>query len=182
MKELVRKDILDVIKKSIIAIENNNLDELRALSDQTIKDSTTAQDKYSISMAVIIYSLYKIFSKGTDGKFKDKSIDLLKKSYNNLQKGNIPSYYEIIKKIYHELSIIEKKFGLYITEVINQAKIKKSSKVYEQGLTAGKAASLLGISPWELMNYIGNTKIADEPIIETKSVIERLNIARDVLK
>lgn len=181
MKESVRKDILNVLKKAIIAIEKNDLEELRALSDQTIHDSTIAQDKYSTSIAVIIYSLYKIFSKGTDGNFKDKVLDLIKKAYNNLQKGNIPHHYEIIKKLYHEISLIEKKFGLYITEVINQAKIKKSSKIYEHGLTAGKAASLLGISPWELMSYIGNTKIADQPI-ETKSIIERLEIARSLLK
>ena len=40
------------------------------------------------------------------------------------------------------------------------------------------AAKLMGISPWELMEYIGHTKLADEMPSSEKTVKQRLHQAK----
>ena len=59
------------------------------------------------------------------------------------------------------ISVFEKKIGKYITEVLQQAKIKKGGRIYEHGLSVGMSAQIMGISKWELMDYLGATKVSE---------------------
>ena len=66
-------------------------------------------------------------------------------------------------------------------EVIEEAKIKKGYKLHEHGISLGRTAEILGISQWELMNYVGKTKISDVDIVPT-DVVQRLKLARGIFK
>ena len=70
---------------------------------------------------------------------------------------------------------------LYVQEVINQAQIKKGSKLCEHGLSCSKSAEILGISQWELMNYIGKTKLSEEEhdIVDLRT---RIDYARGLFR
>ena len=82
--------------------------------------------------------------------------------------------------LYCIISTIDSKLKLYIGEVITQAEIKKGSKLYAHGISLGRAAEVLGISQWELMFYIGKTKLID--VKGCVGVRERLNYARSLFK
>ncbi len=183
MEETIRKDLLKILKKTVPAVKKCDEHTLKLLSNQTIHNAGIYQDSDSISIAIIIYAFSKIFKEknGID-KSCQKLISILISNLNNaieqLKQKQIIQYRSNIKRLFSNLSKIDKKFGLYITNVINQAKIKKASKIYEHGFSAGTVAELMGISTWELMSYIGKTKITDVAPLMTITPIQRLKNAR----
>jgi len=186
MKESERKDIIKIIKEALVAINEKNIVQLRDISDHTLHNSSIFQDKHSTSIAVIIYSLAKIYQKNQYkaykgwNEFNKKCISLLNQASEAITKANIKEYEHKIKQIYTLIDSLDSRLGRYITEVLNQAKIKKSSRIFEHGISAGRAAELLGISSWDLMNYLGKTKIIDAKPAPTKPIKERLAIARNI--
>lgn len=188
MRGEVKEDILSILSDAIKAIEQNDIQQLRDISDHTVHDASIFQDKYSTSIAVIIYSLAKVFQKHQYRHFKEwdifykRCLSDLRKSEQVLLKNDVNAFDQKIKDLYKTISTLEHKFGLYITEVLNQAQIKKGGKVYEHGISAGRAAELLGVTPWELMTYLGQTKIIDTMPVTTKSVKERLKFTKKLFK
>ena len=187
MKEQVRKDILDMLRDSIKAIKQDNITELRELSDHTLHSSTIYQDEDSNAIAVILYSLFKIYEKqklqASPGWqfFHNDVLKLLDSAYSALITADFARYKISIKKLFELIAKFEKEFGTFITAVIEQSKIKKGSKIVYHGLSLGRTAELLGISQWDLMDYLGITNIADaQP--RTMGVKERLNIAARLFK
>ena len=63
MNEQIKKDILVVLRDSTRALKKENLDILREQSDKVIHDSSIYQDKYTISVSVVVYTLVKILEK-----------------------------------------------------------------------------------------------------------------------
>lgn len=181
MKEKIRSDIISTLKESIKAIKKNDLAFLREQSDTTIHNSSIYQDQSSISIAVIIYSLFKILEKKnyTQYKnwdiFKTNTLNNLKIAYESLEKGNIEIYYQSIKKIIADLNSIEDDTGLFIEHVIKSSKIKKAGNIFLHGVSTGRVAEILGISEWELMSYFAQRKESTEtPFNISKSIAERL--------
>ena len=103
----------------------------------------------------------------------------IQRAMNLLQQNKIDKYRDTIKKIFEIISGIDSKLKMYVGEVINQAQIKKGSKIYEHGLSAQIAASILGISQWELMNYIGKTSVFEsESTTRVSQVKNRIKFTR----
>ena len=188
MKGIVREDVLTLLDDVLAAIKTKDTQKLTELSDHTVHDASIYQDKYSISIAVVIYSLSKIFQKnrykGFRGwaRFYDKCIDCIGDAKNALSKNDDKGYDESLKNLYKVIGELEHKLGEYITEVLNQAQIKKGGKIYAHGISTGRAAELLGISTWELMSYIGYTKIVDANPLVTKKVKARLEFAEKLFR
>jgi len=188
MEEEVRRDILKVLRKVYSAVKKNDADSMKYASDYTLHNSTMYQDKDSVSIAVIVYSLYKIYSRERMKrskdfeKFRNEFLNLVSTAQSDLAKNNDIAYRKVVRKMFSFIGRIEKKFGMYITEVINQSRIKKGGRVYEHGLSVGRTSDLLGVSSWELMNYIGNTKLSDVEPIYREDVKARLVFARGLFK
>jgi len=179
MEERVKKDVLNVLRELSKGISKSDLDLLKASSDHTLHNAGIFQDEDSTSVAVIAYSLYKIFTR--ERLHGQKPFETFKKNILNeisgaqsfLVKSKEKEYRRAIKKILSYIGKLEAKFGMYITEVINQAKIKKGGRVYEHGISIGRASQLMGISSWELRSYVGSTKLSDIPI-KAKGVKKRV--------
>lgn len=188
MEEKVRKDILEVLKGSIRAIGKDDIAELKELSNHTLHDASILQDEYSISIAVIIYSLAKIFERQRYRKYKEwpSFYESLIKELNNakkaLEQDSVVEYEHSIHSLLQAIDRLGKKFRKYVIEVINKAKVSKASRIHEHGLSLGKTAELLGITEWELMDYIGETGIADVGYSITKTPKQRLKIARRIFE
>lgn len=184
MNEIIKKDIVSILSELIGILkvkEEKDIIAIRELSNHTIHNASVFQDEDSISIAILTYSLSKIIER-KQGELNYNSImALLKDAGDYLTKNNVDSYREIIKKMFKFISTIDTKLKLYIEEVINQAQIKKGGKLYAHGISAARAAEILGISQWELMNYIGKTKIVDRFEEELK-VKNRLSFARGLFR
>ena len=187
MKDSIRKEIIVSLKESIAAIKKNDLASLINQSNQILSNTPIYQDKSSISLAVIIYAISKILSKKEYENykhwpiFKSNLMKSLRSSQEFLERGDISSYYNRIKFIMEDLNAIEKDMGVFIEHVINSSKIKRASKIHLQGLSAGRTAEMLGISEWELLDYIGHSKeFTETPLNISKSVLDRLAYAKKI--
>ncbi|MDD5254119.1 MAG: hypothetical protein PHG05_03370 [Candidatus Nanoarchaeia archaeon] len=188
MNDQIRKDIIKIIDEALSAIDKKDISAIKESSNHTIHDATTNQDDNSAGIAVIIYSIYKIFNNPELTKHKRwprflKDLRLyLNKAKQALERNDFKKYNKFTSMIIRSMSRIDSKLGTYIASVIENAKIKKGSKIYEHGVSASRAAEILGITPWELMNYIGSVNISDEQPIITKKTKERLEYTRSLFK
>lgn len=182
----LKKVMLESLEEAQEAFASIDSNKLKVISDYTIHSAGIFQDSYSVSIAIIIYSLAKIVEKRKIRSekqwetFKKETMQNLKEAREYLQKGNLDKYLSKLKQILSSIGSLDATFGTYVTEVIEKAKIKKGFAVYEHGLSVGRAAELMGVSPWELMDYLGQTKLVDEMPMLTKPISERLSIARRI--
>ncbi len=178
METLVKQDILTLIDKVVAALKKSDFFKLQELSNHVIHNASIFQDEDSVTMAVLIYALSKLFehhqyisARPFIKLFDDARIDLVKENYR--------FYKQDITKLSRLISKFDSKYKKHIVEVINQAKLKKSSKIYEHGISLARAASMLGITQWELMNYIGKVEM---PAKSRINALNRLNTARRIFQ
>jgi hypothetical protein len=174
MNEIIKQDILFVLKNVVKSLRGRNINELYELSNETIHNSSIFQDQDSLQIAVLVYSLSKIINrKGFDRRFPNYAKD----AYFALKRNNIEKYRAKIGNIFDLINKTDENIGLYVMKVINEAKIKKGSKIYDHGISMSRASSMLGISQWELMNYVGKTNLEENASADIK---ERLKFARSL--
>ena len=178
MDEIIRVDILKVLDSSSKMIERQDIVGLKELSNHTIHNASIFQDQDSVTVAVVIYTLAKIFERENA---VDKSvIPIINNSKKSLFDNRIEEYRLNLKKLYDIIKEKDSKHKMYVQEVISQAGVKKSSKIYEHGVSMAQAASILGVSQWELMDYIGKTNIPDT--FERINLKQRLSNARKIFE
>lgn len=182
----LKKVMLESLEEAQEAFEAIDSNKLKSISDYTLHYAGIFQDTYSVSIAIIIYSLAKIVEKKkirSDkdwARFKADTLKNLKEASAALEKDNLDKYLSELKELLSSIGKVDATFGNYVTEAIEKAKIKKGYAVYEHGLSVGRAAELMGVSPWELMDYLGQTKLVDEMPMLTKPISERLAVARKI--
>lgn len=177
MNDIVRTDIIRVFSDCVSMITSKDTTGLRDLSDHVIHNASIFQDEDSVSAAVIIYAVSKIFEK--QGKIDSRVTNNLRKIADTLEKNNLIQYKENLVSIYKTISTIDAEMKDYVEEVVGKARIKKGSRVYEHGISMSQSAQVLGTSIWELMNFVGKTRISDN-FSEKYDVKKRLTIARQI--
>lgn len=182
-KKNIRELLSRLISKVLIALKQRNPGRLKRLSNYAIQESSVFQDQESINLRLITYALSKImerhgvieYPKTWDLKFGriDKNLRKMKQAIDN---NDIKHYKNESKKAINLISKIDNKLALYLEEIFEKSKIKKGSIIYEHGISTGRISELLGISKWELINYIGKTGVHE--IHEMEKARRRLLIAR----
>jgi hypothetical protein len=163
MDKEVKKDIISVLTQALFLIKKEDFIALKELSDHVIHDASIFQDKESTQIAVVTYSLAKILERAKE-KGQTISINVnttLERALNYLMQGDESAYHNEIKRIFEEISKRDEKLLMYINSVIEKANIVKGSKIYGHGISIGRTAELLGLNQWELMSFVGKTRIAD---------------------
>ena len=185
MNERVREDICDILKRLIDIFttrDEKDILEISELSNHTIHDASIFQDEDSIAIAVLIYALVKIISRKPEIISYEHLQEMSNSAYIFITNNNIEGYRHKIKEILRYITNIDAKIKFYIEDVINQAQIKKGSKIYAHGISLARAANILGISQWDLMRYIGKTSIVDRFIDEPKLTKSRLEFTRGLFQ
>jgi len=176
----VRKDLLSVMKKAQRLLNTGKTKQLKHLSDHSIKNITIFQDQDSMGMAVVIYALSKLLERwGVESEYAQQARELLGSAQFSLDQNKVDEYREKMDKLTDFVSTIDQSFKVYVQKVIEKAHIKKGSSLYEYGISAARSAELLGIGPWELMSYVGKTRIHDEPDM-TSDTAQRLMYTRSL--
>ncbi len=176
MEQAVSEDIQDVLGRVISALVENRAEELSELSNHVIHDASIFQDEESISFAVLVYALYKTIMRCRDAPV-DQFVKPLQDAYAAIKHNDLGAYKSCIKSVLSEIKKSDEKMSLYIEAVITKARIKKAGKIHEHGISLARTAELLGISHWELAQYIGKTTISE---VAGKTVKERLAFARKI--
>ncbi|MEM2131578.1 MAG: hypothetical protein QXR96_03570 [Candidatus Woesearchaeota archaeon] len=177
MNPIIKKDILNILKEAIFIVEKKELFKLRDLSDHVIHNASIFQDKDTITIAVTIYALSKFY------KFSDVSeiiLIKLKNALTYLENGYLNNYEDEIKSIVKEISKKDKFMKNYINETLEKAQIKKASRMFEHGISLAQVADALGISLWELQDYVGKTSIIDSFKNQDNNVENRIKKTREI--
>ena len=84
------------------------------------------------------------------------------KSFDNmilfLKKDDIKNFRKEVASIRNLIQRLSGKLKDYINDVFRKAEINKASRIYEHGISLGKTAQLLGVTQWELVDYMGQKK------------------------
>lgn len=186
MEEEVKKDILEVLRKSLEAIKKEDIVNLRELSNHTLHDASIYQDDYSTTIAIIIYSLSKIFERVSYreykswGMFYKNILEFFDKAIKALENNDIENYEAVVHNMFNAVYNLEPKLRDYIIAVFQGAKIHKASRLHEHGISVGRVAEILGLSEFEIMDYLGKTGIADVEFSITKNIKERIKFVRSI--
>ena len=178
MEEVVRQDILEVLNQGIAAIQKGDAFRVKELSNNVIHNASIFQDEDSLDIAVLMYALSKTMERG---RLDISEIEkLLEKAKSSLDSLNFDQHRLAVKLALRKIAEADSRLKLFVSNVINQAEIKKGCKICQHGVSVARTANILGISRWDLMQYLGRTTFHDE-IDETVNVLERLAYARKVL-
>ena len=182
-----KEHIINVLSKAKEAFKQKDVLLLKDLSNQTIHSASIHQDTDSITIAVVIYALYKIIARPDYEKYKDwqffvSSTDSsLKKAVNDLKNNKMSAFREDILSIRKIVEKLSGNFKRYVEEVFRKALISKASRIYEHGISMEQTADLLGITVFELAEYAGKTGISDVNLNITIDMEKRLRKAQEFL-
>jgi hypothetical protein len=175
-------NVLRILKETKIAIENNDSFKIKSLSNQTINTSSLTHDSDNIAVAVMVYSLSKIVERQDYrslpgwNPFYKKIILYLEKSIADIEKKEYDRFREDFKTIRGSIDNLSGKLKKYIKEVLRNAEINKASRLYEHGVSMEQTANLLGITLYELAEYVGRTGISEAPENKTMNTKERIKL------
>ena len=178
-------NIIRIFRETKQAVEQNDANQLKNLSNQTIHSATVYQDPDNIISAVLIYSLGKIIERegyrNIEGwqKFYKNLIKNLEQAIKSLEKNDLENFRVSLGKIRNSANKIDSRLKDYISDVFAKAEINKAFKVYEHGISSERTASLLGVSLWDLASYIGQTKISEAHVNEGITVKKRVKTTKD---
>ena len=183
-----RAHVIKLLKEVKKALSKEDAFELKRLSNYTIHSASTYQDDRSILLAVLVYSLSKILERKENLKIKDWK-EIVRKINFELDKiiECLKKKEEEKKCIYHlkeARQIMTKaspRIKEHIKEVLRKAAINKASRVYEHGISMERTADLLGVTIWELSEYIGQTPVSEVKQNITIDVRSRAKTALDFL-
>jgi hypothetical protein len=184
MEEKACQDVLAVLSESHLAIEARRFSELHDLSNKIMHCISIYQDKVLLDVAVAIYSLDKLLE---DDKFQRRKempafietvVLLLKDAELLMKKRTFSKFDKTIRALLSEIDKFSKKVRVYTQDVLDYARAKKGSKLYEHGLSLGTAAELTGVSKWELMRATGG--VAHEEVLPVSE--KRIRLVRKIFK
>ncbi|MBI2580245.1 hypothetical protein HYV85_00365, partial [Candidatus Woesearchaeota archaeon] len=128
-----------------------------------------------LGIAVLMYALSKTMEKGRLDV--DEVEKLLSKAKSALEAFNSDEHRLAVKLALKKISEADSRLKIFVSNVIEQAQLKKGCRICMHGVSVARTANILGISRWELMQYLGRTTFHDE-VAETVSVQDRLAFAR----
>jgi hypothetical protein len=184
MKE--EENILRILNETKRAFQNNNSSQLKHLSNQTINTASLTQDADNIAAAVIVYSLSKIIERqdyktlpGWNNFYK-KIILFLDDSIGDIKNRDYDGFRDNIKKMRSSIESLSGKLKRYIKDVFRNSEINKASRIHEHGISMEQTANLLGITMYELADYVGRTGISDVPENQTMSIKSRIKLVEEI--
>jgi len=190
ISELLREPehVLKIFENLLKYIGEENVIKIKDLSNLTIHSASLYQDTDSILIATTIYALSKILERKKYREYPDWPDFLvgikknLEACYFAIRAKDVKAFRDSIANIMQSVEKLSGHLRDYVKQIFKKAKINKGSRIYEHGISLEQAAEVLGISVWELAEYVGQTGIANVEITITKPIAERLNIARKLFE
>jgi predicted RNA-binding protein len=183
---LEKEHVIEILRKTKKAIKEDDAVTIRTLSDKTIHSSSIHQDVDNVALAVVLYALSKILEKKESQENWHKLEKTIISSIDNamiaLKRDDIEVYRDQIAIIRNSIERISGNLKKYVEDVFRKASINKASRLYEHGLSLSKTAKILGITLWDLNNYVGETGIADINLAYTRDLNNRIKFAQNLFK
>ncbi len=182
-----KENVMDILERTKGAVKEGDIFLLKDLSNRTVHTASIYADPDNIAVAVAVYSLGKILERkkykeyGQWNSFIKAYLACLDKALIALRGDDLEGFRQEIEHINRAISRLSGNFKINIQQVFRKAMINKASRVYEHGVSMGQTAKLLGITPWELAEYSGQTGISNVNIGITLDVKKRIKNAMEFL-
>lgn len=177
MDELIKKEILYDLSSTIKILEQpetKDIEELKQLSDHAITHVALYKNLDVISVTVLIYSLYKTISCIPEKEYAF-ILSQLRLAHTSLSSYNLATYNRSIQAIFKAIKKCDSQVKMHLQDVMHAARIKKSADLLQKGLSVGQAAGLMGLSNWDLQQYVGKTIVSEHQ--ESVPIQKRLSLA-----
>jgi len=180
--------IIEILEKTENFLKQKDYIKIKDLSNKLIHHSSINQDIEIVYITVIIYALSKLIERGKYASYKNwqkfyeeysKSISIL---ISKLKEKDFQGFSDEIIKIRGLIENLSGNLKYYVSEVFRKSKINKASRIYEHGISMEKTAKILGISLWELSEYVGGTKIADVDLSITLPINKRIKYVEEIFQ
>ncbi|MBU1129340.1 MAG: hypothetical protein KJ949_01790 [Nanoarchaeota archaeon] len=181
-----KENVVRILKETKLALEKGDALKIKNLSNQTINTASMTQDLDNIAVAVIVYSIGKILERENYKKLAgwdvfQKVVEVsLTNSISDLEKNNEKKFRKDLESVRTAIGKLSGKLKEYIESVFQKAQINKASRLYEHGISMEQTAKLLGVSMYELADYVGKTGISDVAESKTISVRDRIKMAMEI--
>ena len=180
-------DVINVLTNAKKGIQKNDGHYVKNWSNHIIHSASVYQDKISLSTAIIVYSIGQILVYAENksalkerwDKNKNQILNLINQLIKLAKKEDKEDFLKVVESILRIIADVDFSYSQYVGWVIERAKIKKGSEIYEHGISLGRTAEILNISPWDLMEYIGSKRNIPN-IIKTKSIKERIDYLKEI--
>ncbi|MEK6793072.1 MAG: hypothetical protein AABX96_01780 [Nanoarchaeota archaeon] len=180
--------VIEVLTKARQSLEREDSKELKNLSDQTIHAASVYQHTDYILVAIIIYALSKLVERKDNLNIKNwqqfirEINNLLSLSISSIQQNKHSQYIKFLSKIKRYIENSSENLKPIIEELLRKASINKASKIYEHGISLAKTTKLLGITPWELSEYVGEKENPQTKLNKTIDIKVRAQMAMDFFR
>ncbi len=163
MQEIIRNDIRAVLAdlQRQLSAPALGIAAIKALSDKVIHNASIFQDEDSVSIAILMYALSKVLERTHASAIMPRISSPISNAVTALDRGDDTAFRDAVKKLFQSIRTADEKISLYIEEAINQAQVKKGSKLCAHCISIERASKVLGITQWELLRYIGKTTIME---------------------
>ncbi|MDD3264162.1 MAG: hypothetical protein PHT94_04695, partial [Candidatus Nanoarchaeia archaeon] len=165
------------------AIKTKDYITIRDASDKVIHNASIYQDNLSIGATVIIYATSKLLK--MNYRFVQSNIlPLFEKCYHNIEEEQeervIATYNTITKMIKNE----DKNLNKFYKEILDDADLKKVTKIYDHGISLRRASSILNVSEWEALSFLGASQVVKDDDNQNlkKYVKNKLEYTRELFK
>ena len=144
--------------------------KLRELAGYYSDEAALTQEGDVIKMALITYCLHKIYVKI---HMREKTESLVESVLRDLTAGNLDG-------VIMNIEAFDSQHGLFEGGIVGKARIKIASRLHSRGISVTQSASLTGAAVSDILEFVGETRGYLHR--EGKTVAERLNTVRDILK
>ena len=181
-------NVLRILKETKEAIKQGDTRKIKDLSNQTTNTASLTQDPDNIAVAVIVYSIGKILERenyrGLRGwnNFYRAIISSLDLAIRDVSKNNEKGFRKDFEMIHKAINKLSGRLKKYIQDVFRSAKVNKASRIYAHGISMAQTAETIGVTPFELAEYVGKTGIADMPMAQTMDAKSRIKLAMEMFR
>lgn len=185
----VCKDIIALLKDAKEALLKYDSKTLSRVSNHTIHCTGLFQSQRALYVAIIAYSLSKIVEKSVVGEqqsgifndFINGIAENLDAAVEFIENKDFKKFDNALRSIIKEISEFDKSFSAYIQEIIEFAKVQKGASISEHGISLSSVAKITGVSKWDLMKKVSETKVYEKKESKAVSPRERLTKAKKIL-
>lgn len=177
--------LMGVLHETQQALQESDSFKLHELSDQIIHSASIYQHTDVLTVAVVIYSLHKIVTR--KDQINPRDWNAFVKKFNAEIEKALTAFEErdgseATRHIDHAKELLEitigKKLGAYVQDVLKKASVNKATKMYEHGISLSHTAHLLGLTQWDLLEYVGQREPSNSAFSATIDQKKRAAKAR----
>ncbi len=185
----VIKDMRSIITRTIESFNHFDAEEIMMLSDHIIHSASIYQTRTILKFAITIYSIGKIIARGKVKRFPQQAwnefVNNTRRELNHvlisLDNNDEKELNTHLNHLQKEVMKLDESFLRYASHVIDRAKLKKGTKLFEHGVSLKRVAELFNFNEWDLRLYAGQTRILERDN-EKSNVKERLNKIKEFFK